>query len=342
MLKLLAHFITFIGLITSSSIAYAECYQSLEFDVGWRRDYLDWDITDLRSSYFHGHSDSHIKFKSIDSYTLTAKAKWYDASYYIRASAEYGLSATGKAREHFYINSPDLFYPIFVDTHNNPVKRRSEVYDFNGAIGYPFSFCCCRLVVIPLIGFSYHRQHLRVKSPDNYLSCCYSDSSGNPCDSSCSSSSFSVKSSNPFYYYESSNPFSSSSYEKYHDIPYELGLSNCHRTSRYLFTWYGFYLGADIAYTLDKCWTIYTELEGHFLDHCHRQRKSWTGVSSVDDYKHKSGAYGFNGIVGIYYNMTTCWYTDLLVEYKWWKSDSKDDDLHWDTVGVKLGVGYTF
>lgn len=302
------------------------CCRALEFDLGWRQDSLDWNVKDIHPQYHRkGKANSHILFKGIDSYTLSAKAKWADTDYYIRASAEYGSTFKGNAKEHFRIDSPVLYYPIFA--HNeNPVKRRSEVYDFNIAAGYPFTFLDCRLTVIPLVGFSYHRQRLRVKRD-------------NPCSDS-SSDFYLDYSYNAFYSDLSSNPFEESSSES--DIPYYFGLYNEHRTDSYRFTWYGFYLGADIAYALDCCWTLFAELEGHFFDRCHRKRKSWTGVESVDHYHKEEWAYGFNGVFGLTYSFATCWYTDLSVDFDWWSSNGKHDKLEWKKTGIKIGTGYTF
>lgn len=337
-----------------------DCCPSVECTIGWRRDNLDWKVKHMDSSYIPGKAKSHIRFDDINSYTLSAKAQWAGSAYYIRLSGEYGLSDKGRAKERFHIHSPYLYYPISVET-NEHIKRRSEVYDFDAAVGYPLSFCCCRLNIIPLIGFSFHRQHLRVKD-DNYFSCyssCSSGSSSSSCgccsnsSSSCShhsscseffdyhsSDSFFLDSSNPFRSSPSSNPFHSSSSDPI--IASELGLGNPHRTQNYRFTWYGFYLGADIAYALDPCWTLFSEIEFHFLDRAHRKRKSWTGVDFVDEYHKEGWAYGYNAVVGMTYSFSTCWYSTIAVDFDWWKSDAKDDDLHWKKVGAKIGLGYMF
>jgi opacity protein-like surface antigen len=112
----------------------------------------------------------------------------------------------------------------------------------------------------------------------------------------------------------------------------------------YRFTWYGFYVGADIAYLLDYNWTLFSELECHFLDNCHRKRHSRTGVHFVDHYHHKGWAYGFNALVGAAFQMSDCWYATFTVEYKRWKSDSdrSHDILRWQTVSTKAGIGYSF
>ncbi len=337
--------IFFMAFLSTSSLL-ADCCQSVDVSVGWRRDSLDWKTDHLKSSYVSGRAKSHIHFKDINSYTINGKARWVGSEYYIRLSAEYGLTDKGRAIERFHIKSPELYYPIGLET-SERIKRRSEVYDFDGAVGYPFSFYCCRLTIVPLIGFSFHRQHLRVKE-DEHSSYCSSDSYFNSYFNSSSdffdchsSSSFYVSSSNPFISDPSSNPFSKSS-SLDDNIASALGLKNPHRTSNYRFTWYGFYLGTDINYALDECWTLNTEVEFHFLDNCHRKRKSWTGVYFVDEYHEKGFAYGFNALVGVTYCICDCWYGNLGVDFNWWKAHSKDDDLHWKKVGIKIGLGYMF
>lgn len=349
LVQFLTIFYTFASTILIAGCFDDDCCASVDCSIGWRRDSLDWKTRRLDSSYISGHANSRILFKDINSYTLSAKARSVGSCYYFRCSAEYGLSDKGRARERFKINSPYLYHPVRVET-SEPIKRRSEVYDFDAAIGYPFVFCCCRMNIIPLIGFSFHRQHLRVRE-DKHFSCSSSCSSSDSCcskHSSCSeffdyhsSESFFVSSSNPFRSSPSSDPFGSPSSSS-STIASALGLGNPHRTSTYRFTWYGFYLGTDIAYALDSCWTLFSEIEFHFLDNCHRKRKSWTGVYFVDDYHKKEWAYGVNALVGVTYYIANEWYTTLGVDYNWWKSDEKHDKLEWKKVGTKIGIGYMY
>ncbi len=339
MFRMLVTFATLIFTVLSSS-TFADCCQSGEITFGWRRDNLKWKLNHLDSCYIPAHVKDRILFKDFETYTASTKLKWADSEYYIRFSAEYGLSEKGRAHEHFKIRSPLLDHPVVVNT-SDPIKRRSEVYDFNIAVGYPFNFFCCRLSAIPLVGFSFHRQHIRVKS-DEYYCCSYSScsyDSSNCCDCGYGSSAFCVESHNPFAYPVSHDPFGSPSDPT---IAGALGLCTPHHTSMYRFTWYGFYVGADIAYALDSCWTLFSELEVHFLDSCHRKRESWTGVYFVDDYHHKGWAYGFNGVCGLTYTFATCWYSTIAVDFNWWKGHSKHDDLHWNMVGAKIGLGYMF
>lgn len=329
----------------SQSFIYAgccggKCCQSVDFEVGWRRDNLKWKLNRINeSSFSSGRANDHQTFDDINSYTLSTQAKWVGADFYVRCSAEYGLVDKGRAHESFNIRGCALRFP-FSEHLSSPIKRRSEVYDFNAAVGYPLAFFCCRLSVIPLVGFSFHRQHLRVKTPDDSSSCCTYEPR-NACEFfRChSSSSFFVKRRNAFRGNPSSNPFSSSSSS---NIASELGLSNPHHTDAYRFTWYGFYLGADLAYALDGCWTLFWDTQFHLFDSCHRKRKSWTGVYFVDDY-HKTGfAYGFNNLVGFNCYLANCWYVTGSVDFNWWKAPSRNDEMHWNKVGAKLGFTYQF
>lgn len=362
-----------------SSLLFADCCQSFDVSVGWRRDSLDWKLKRIDSPYYYSEFvNSHINFKDINMYTINGEGKWVGSEYYIRCKADYGSTFKGRAHENFFIDSPVLWCPVRVHT-SDPIKRRSEAYDFNAAVGYPFLLCCNRLSVVPLIGFAFNRQHLRVKGEENSSGWEYSFDGPlgrkrrlkikkgsarkpilnpqnivpaglifsshaefnlpNSLSLSSSGSSFSVESHNPFRGSFSSNPFSSPSES---GIASHLGLSNDHRTSTYRFTWYGFYLGTDIAYALDSNWTLFTELEAHFLDRCHRKRKSWTGVYYIDDHHKEGWAYGFDGVFGLTYALANYWYTTLSVDYKWWKSNGHHDNLQWDTVGVKWGLGYQF
>jgi hypothetical protein len=329
--------------ITVSSLCYSGCDQSVEVGIGWRKDNTIWKLKDLHDCYISAEVDSHIRFKDIEYYTAYTKARWAGERFYIRLSADYGLSEKGRAKELFGINSSYLCHDHVEVATNDPIKKRSEVYDFNGAVGYPLSICDCRLCVVPLIGFSFHRQRTRVKAPEHCSCCCYSSDYGyyRP---SCSSTYFYPATCScpyPFGYSQSSNPFGSPSSSDYR-IASELNLSTSKRTSNYRFTWYGFYLGADIAYALDGCWTIYTELEGHFLDRCHRKRRSWTGVYFIDDYHNKDWGYGFTTNTGTTFSMSACWYATLSVDYRWWKSYSSHDKLSWKSTGINAALGYSF
>lgn len=329
-------------------IAYlgAECQQRVEIAAGWRGDQLSWKGRHLSESGLPGCASSSLHFDDLNSYTISAQASWIDVAYYVRLSAEYGSTDKGRLKEHFEFES-NAYLDSALDMHtSHPVKRRSEVYDFDGAVGYPLSFFCCRLSVIPLIGFSFHRQHLRVKIERDRSSPFYVSSA-----SPLFSSSYGYRKRyydegyDGYYYYpylsSLSDPFFSDD-DYYSDIAEALGLSAPHHTSTYRFTWYGFYVGADLSYALDGCWTLYSELECHLFDRCHGKRKSWTGIEYVDRHHEKTWAYGITGVIGATYTLSSCWYGTLETELKWWQSYGEGDHFRWLSAEARAGLGYAF
>lgn len=325
-----------------SDCSCCPCVAEVDVELGWRKDDIKWKATDLKSHAVHATVNDKIFFEDLNSYTVGAHARFVSSDYYVKFSAEYGWTYKGRAHEHFEIKSPYLYGPISVHT-NNGIKRNSEVYDFSGALGYPLSFCCSKFTIVPLIGFSFHRQHIRVKEKiqdsSHYSGGSSYYSSESEFFSDHSSSDFFVSSYNPFTNSYFSNPFSEGSES---GIAGYLGLKNPHRTSTYRITWYGVYCGADMSCILDENWALYWDTEFHFLDNCHRKRKSWTGVHFVDEYHKKSGAWGFNNIIGCTYNITCDWVADLSVDFDWWKADAKHDKMNWKKIEAQLGLAYIF
>ncbi len=318
---------TFTAALVSADSWTNNCYdyQTLEIGTGWRRDNLDWKVSNLRG----GHSketdvDSHIHLNDIDMYELKGRLKFLGSHYYVRLTGSYAISYKGRAKEQFDIDNSCLFSRDKYSIHtSNHIKRQSEFYDFNLAVGYPFLYLDCHLSVIPTIGYAYDRQRLKVNQKHDH-----------------SSSSFSLdSSSNVFCSDLSSNPFSSSDSS---EIASKLGIENHHDSANYRFSWYGPFIGMDMIYTVDNCWTLYAEFQGHFLNQVHRKRRSHTGVTFVDNYHHSGSAYGFDGSFGTCFNVCEDWYCVINVDYKWWRGDSKHDKLEWDSIGINASLGYVF
>lgn len=335
-----------------------DCYiGSFDLGIGWRRDQLKWEVSDLADSSVDAIASSHLNFKDVEMYMVHGKARWAGSAYYVRLAADYGWTDKGRAHEHFNISSPLVCGSLgtFV---SSPIKRRSEVYDFNLAVGYPFSFRCNCLMVVPLVGYSFHRQRLRVCHKDHSsFSSDFSLSSSNPFFSSSSFDSFTFG--NTTISSDSFDPFGSDSASNVAEV---IGFSPLKHTDTYRFTWYGPFVGVDLAYGLDETWTLFGEFEFHFLDRCHRKRESYTAVDFIDDYHSKQWAYGFNGSIGTTIYFCSCWYTIIAVDFKFWKSNggrSNDDsscqtifsssvpghahdDLEWKSVGANISLGYIF
>ncbi len=354
--------ITFMS-ITSLSFGSCggSCVQSFEIGVGWRKDNLKWNVDDVSNSCSNSsfssassacykaevYSDLH--FKDIEMYTVNAKAHWAGSEYYIRLAGDYGSSFKGQGWQRFGISASVLSGSLSTSV-SNPTKRRSEFYDFTGAVGYPFMTCNNSLLIVPVVGYSFHRQRIKVKEGHHdSFSSDFSLSSSNPFFSSSSipsSYSYSASSSDSSFSSSSESsssddfdPFQSSSSSSIAGL---VGFSPEKLISSYRFSWYGPLVGLDIAYGLDNRWTVFGEFEYHFYDRCNRKRNSVTAVNFIDHYHSKKSASGFNGTVGTTWDMGCSWYTTVAVDFKYWKSDGHDDKVEWSSVGANIALGCMF
>ena len=335
-------------LLTQFSFAVCcsdDCVQCIDIGFGWRRDNLKWSVPCLHESSGSAIASSNLHFNDIEMYTINGKAHWAASEYYIRLSGDYGSSFKGRAHQNFTITDSILNGTLSTFV-NNHVKDRSEFFDCTGAVGYPYMSCDLCLLIAPLIGYSFHRQRVRVKDAHHHsFGSDFSLSSSNPffstsdlpIPSSAGPSDLSSGGgldSNFFF-----DPFYSSSPSNVAEL---IGFSPNNHTSNYRFTWYGPFIGVDIAYSLDSCWTLFSELEYHFWDKSHRKRKSLTAVDFVDHFHSERDAYGFNGTIGTTWDMGSCWYATIAVDFRWWKSNGHHDTLEWKSVDTNISLGYMF
>lgn len=313
---------TLLSTLTSTSLS-AECCQSYELGIGWRRDDIHWKSQQKNNCVCY-EANSDLKFRNVQSYLLDAKAKFCDEAYYIRLDGDFGWTMKGRCDEKVNVESP---YISVTDVLNNHVRRQSETMDFSGAAGYPITFDIlgCNSYVVPLVGFSWHRQRLRVHD-DRVLLQEFSSSYDPCCSSSFSSSSF-YCSSDDCYSPDSSNP---------------LGLHPHSNKSQYRFTWYGPFIGMDGAYAFDDTWTVFGSANYHFLTRAHAKRDSNLGMNFIDREHRQSYGYGFTGEFGttLYYGIQ--WYSTLNVDFRWFKSTHKHDELNWSGIGFTINLGRMF
>lgn len=284
--------------------------QSIEFGMGWRKDDLYWKIHNLRgdssgSVLALDNTNSRMEFEDVEMYTVNGRAKFVSDAYYIRFEADYGWTDKGRAEEH--LNVSDSLHSFFASL-NNGIKRRSEVFDFSGAVGYPFMACNRRFEFIPLVGFSFHRQQLRVK---------------NELDG------FQIL---PLELEEISDCASPVSFNSCGDLVY---LSH-HRIS-----WYGPFVGIDLAVALNCDWSLWGEFEYHF-GRCHRKRESQFGVHALDHYRWTDYAHGFDGTAGTTILFCDDWFGGIYVDFKYWKSSDSDDKIDWKSVAISATLGYLY
>lgn len=157
-MKILMVWISALLLVVASGLEASCCGQKEEFtleigNIGYRVDRVHWSV--------EGPNDSppllsRVRWKDIQSYQVMGTFKWVSPDrIYIRGMADYGKIFHGRFQEVDFIDE---------DTPSTIIRGRAdrgEVFDFNGGIGYHFSFLANRATIAPLVGFSHHEQHFR-------------------------------------------------------------------------------------------------------------------------------------------------------------------------------------
>jgi hypothetical protein len=188
--------LTVMASLLSCSAAYAfwpeAADSSLEIGVGYRQDRIEWRTSNRFNSSYSGFSGydysgyengnnfggfpfgrSHVKWKNLNIWEIEGRGKYVTCdNIYLRANGDYGWITSGRNRdsdhrfnfgEGFDTYGDSFSYGSgsefeFARSHS---KTRGRVYDARLAIGYEFKLCDCSLGIAPLVGYSWHGQHLR-------------------------------------------------------------------------------------------------------------------------------------------------------------------------------------
>ena len=257
-----------------------------------------------------------------------------------------GLRASegnGYGNEAFYGGGSDF---QFARSHS---KVKGYVYDVELAVGYQFKLCDDNFSVAPLVGYSWHGQHLK----DRHLrqSFFYSDdfTEGGYVAGARSQSSDS------YHNYT----FESSSVESY----YSYGGDH----SKYHTRWDGVFIGFDFDYRFGCCceWDLFGGYEFHFAQY--HAKGHWNLRDDLfDGFRHHAkDAYGNTFDIGIQWDFCECWTLALKGEFQWWWADHGRDraliakaregdvkrecllsiplrDIKWQSAGVSVDLGMVF
>ncbi len=147
----------------SSGISYHSCFSSDEtLNNG----------DDVQGRPLSGRSK--VKWRNLNIWEIEGRGKYVTCdNIYLRANGDYGWITSGKnhdsdhrefgrrgerdgADEGFDYNSGSDFE--FARSHS---RARGHVYDARLAVGYEFRLCDCSLALVPLVGYSWHGQHIR-------------------------------------------------------------------------------------------------------------------------------------------------------------------------------------
>ncbi len=365
---------TVMAFLVSGSTAFAfwpeAADSSLEIGVGYRQDKIEWktkagsnssysgcdygsnsgysDYYDYYSDYYDYYSNgssgftglsSHLKWHNLNIWQIEAKGKYVTCdNVYLRANADYGWVTNGKNSDSdsFDING----YSIGL-AHSHS-KAKGHVYDVKLAVGYQFKMCDDSLAIAPLIGYSWHGQHLK----DHHLR-----------------QSFGACEDNVYVENGGSESYSSYSYDNYYSY------GGCH--SKYNTRWNGLFIGADFEYAFgcwcDWNWQLFGAYEFHWAQY--HARGDWNlrrDFDLCDGFYHRAkNAYGNVFDIGVKWDFCECWTLAVKGEFQWWWADKGHDrakiseaslgnvrtdcfvrtplrDIRWCSAGITVDLGMVF
>ncbi len=156
-------------LVGCGSYANANMGQ-VTFEAGYRRDNIDWKHRFPSEDPF---VSSRQRFKDLDIFQIGVHGRsTLGNNFYVRGSAYWGWIIDGDFERSFNAYfSPydsyefnDNFKFGFSDDRYSTVDDR-YVFGIGAAIGYPFYFCDCTMVLAPVIGYAFDEQNVRVDDP---------------------------------------------------------------------------------------------------------------------------------------------------------------------------------
>lgn len=322
--------------ISLTGMAFADA-QGFQVGVGYRQDSLKWDLRD--SGRVNPHSKSQQHFKDLEIVLLGAKYKGLlGCCVYARVNYDYGWVVDGRLREkitfkdfseaeHFDHNGVVTHGDYAVISSSHRRKNNSYVWDLNLGFGMPWG-CWCDIKFAPMIGFSYDRYHLKFSGNRGvFVHDSSSESLSVIVDSSSSSSSSSC----------SNSSSSSSCHHRKH--------GNSHETS-----FWGPWIGFDLAYCGEGCWNLFGEFELHF-GRAERERSSHIGghrssSSSegffLDRYSRTKDFWGPSFKIGGNYMFCDCYYIEGTLSYLYYTSYDCHDQIYWNSASARVDLGYMF
>lgn len=151
-------------LVGCGSYANANMGQ-INFEAGYRRDTIDWRHRLPSNDPF---VSSSVKFEDLDIFQIGVNGRsTIGNNFYVRGSAYWGWILDGDFKSSFRtFNDPegyvcgDNLRCGWSDSQRTTVDDK-YVFGVSGAIGYPFFFCDCTMLIAPVIGYSFDEQNIR-------------------------------------------------------------------------------------------------------------------------------------------------------------------------------------
>lgn len=305
---------------------------SLEIGVGYRQDRLQWKTDSHRDSYCEENSpfafSNDVKWRNLNIWQIQAKGEYVTCdNLYLRGNASYGWITSGKLRDNSNFG-PDYNEFEFTQLRRNSNKARGNVYDARIAVGYQFKMCEDSFAVSPLIGYSWHGQHIRHHNNDD--------------DSSYNCGSF-----NDYDY----NDHSSRDRNRFH--------------TRWNGPFIGFDFDYRFGCGCEADWEVFGTYEFHWAEY-HASGRWFRNSKCFDSLRqHSRNAYGSIFDIGVKWDFCECWSVALQGEFQWFWADKAHDsvkfgerkfadvehvcylksrlrDIRWESAGVTLLLGMEF
>jgi hypothetical protein len=375
--------VTLMASLLSYSAAFAfwpEAVDSaLEIGVGYRQDRLEWKTSSrFDSSYYSSFDDSSVycdgilpvglsselKWRNLNIWQIEAKGKYVTCdNIYLRANGDYGWITSGKNHDSDFISFDGYSDNCssrygsgseFEFAHSSS-KVKGHVYDAKIAVGYLFNWCDNSFGIAPLVGYSWHGQHLQ----DSHLNQSFYFDDTTIVDGNLSGTRSYYSDYSYFNTYGSSYSCDSSSY------------SYGGRHSSYHTRWNGPFIGFDFDYRFgfgcccESDWELFGTYEFHWATY--HAKANWNLRSDLcNGFHHRAkNAYGHVFDIGIKWDFCECWTLAVKGEFQWWWANHGRDrarisecefgnvktdcflsiplhDIKWQSAGISVDIGMVF
>ena len=292
--------------------------------TGMRSDDLEWSIA-RNPAGSTPNVLSELDWSNVESYqvTLVNRSRIAD-HFYLRGALNYAAIQDGSVRDSDYgQNDRTAEWSRSLSQTNG-----DELWDVSAGCGYVFSLLDERLQLAPLVGFSYHKQNLRITDGFQVIS--------------------------------EDNPFSSS----LQDNPPAVGPLPSTLNSSYFARWAGPWIGCDLRYLTARRGPDYLamafglSLELHLADYY--GEGNWNLRGDLDhpkSFEHKADALGISISADWRIAMASQWELIFSTTYQHWSTGSGTDrkfladggtatthlnGVDWDSASVMAGAAYHF
>lgn len=268
------------------SYANAALMGEVDFDIGYRRDTIDWRYRFPSDKPF---AKNNVQAKDLDIFQIQLNGRTtIGCNFYCRGNAYWGWILDGDFRSSTdaYFSAGDYFSGSsgnndnfrvgFSEEHRSTVSDQ-YVFGVGAAVGYPFYFCDCTMLLAPVIGYSFDEQNVRGDDRD-------------------------VEFGGDYSYFE--------------------GVSGqcCDKT--FISRWYGPFVGLDFEWRpWNTCFTVWAELEYHWGSF--RGKRSNPDDYGVLDHgnRHSNDASAWVFAFGADYDLNNCWTLGVSLKFQDWAAD---------------------